>query len=235
MLLFIIYHSLSKHKIFGFISSLVDVILPAICVNCGAEVSGSGLLCPRCLKSIIIRKAPRKIGSRFLFAAADYGDPAVRNLVKAMKYSGIWKAGLPLVDIIGKHLEISGFMQTIPDKDKSFIIPVPIHFLKKWRRGFNQSEIMANIMGKKLGVPAVRALKRRRWTPPQSGMAGDKTRSLNVKGCFSLSRRAAAIPRKSALIILDDVVTSGGTIKEAARALRPLHPYQIIFVSAASR
>jgi predicted amidophosphoribosyltransferase len=50
-----------------------------------------------------------------------------------------------------------------------------------------------------------------------------------------LSRSAKKIHRDATIIIVDDVVTSGGTIKEAARVLKPLHPSQIIYVSAASR
>lgn len=204
-------------------------------MNCGAEVSGSGLLCSRCAESIIIRKAPRRIGGRFLFAAADYRNPSVRSLIKIMKYSGIWKAGFPIAEIMLKHFEVSGFKQAISGFKKAFIVPVPMHFAKKWKRGFNQSEILADIVAKRIGVPVVKALRRQRWTPPQSRMADDRMRSLNISNCFSLSCSAQKIPRKSVIIILDDVVTSGETIKEAAKILKPLRPSGIFFVSAASR
>jgi len=216
-------------------SAALDVILPSVCANCGAEAFGAELLCSRCSGSIIVRKAPRKTGSRFLFSAGDYKDPAIRSLIKTMKYSGVWKAGYPLADLMLRHFEISGFRQMLPKDGKIFIVPVPIHFLKKWKRGFNQSEILSDIIGQKLGAATVKALNRRGWTPPQSKIADDKTRSLNITGCFSLSRRAKDIPPKSMIILLDDVVTSGSTIKEAARALRPLHPSLIVYASTASR
>jgi ComF family protein len=224
-----------KRKFSGITAAILDVILPAVCVNCGAEVLGPKLLCSRCAESIIIRKAPKRIGSRFLFAAADYNDPSVQRLVKAMKYSGIWKAGYPISEIIMSHLEISGFKQSFPITENAFIVPIPIHFVKRWKRGFNQSEILADIVAKKIGIPVVKALRRRRWTPPQSRMASDGIRFLNIKGCFSLSRSARKIPRRSAIIILDDIVTSGETMKEAAGVLKPLRPSAIFFVSAASR
>jgi predicted amidophosphoribosyltransferase len=85
---------------------------------------------------------------------------------------------------------------------------------------------MANIKGKKLGVPAVRALKRRNGLLRKRN-GGDKTRSLNVKGCFSPFPPRGGYSPKVGAIILDDVVTSGGTIKEAAPP-KALHPYQII-------
>ncbi len=216
-------------------SNVLDIIIPGLCANCGKEAYNSKVLCDYCSTSIIIRKSAQKIGNNLLFAATNYQDSAARNLIKTMKYDCVLKAGTPLAEIIIKHLDISGFKKILPKDKKVFIVPVPIHFMKKWRRGFNQSEILANIIGNSLNIPVVKALKRRMYTPPQSHITDDKIRLLNIKKCFILSRKSVIIPPKSVIIILDDIVSSGGTIKEAARTIKPLHPSQIIFVSALSR
>ncbi|MFA4999668.1 MAG: phosphoribosyltransferase family protein [Parcubacteria group bacterium] len=227
-------HELTTKFISAF-QSVLDVIMPGICAHCGKDVTDARLLCDYCEKSIIIRKAPKKLGERFLFAATDYKDSAIQSLIKAMKYKRVWKASESIGKIMLKHLEISGFAQIIKGNKDVFIVPIPIHFFKNMRRGFNQSEILAKVIGRHLQIPVVKALKRQKWTPPQSEITDDKIRLLNVLDCFSLSHKAKTIPRDSAIIILDDVITSGGTIKEAAKVLKPLHPRQIIFVSAASR
>ncbi|MFA4999128.1 MAG: phosphoribosyltransferase family protein [Parcubacteria group bacterium] len=224
-----------KAKFFGVFYGILDVVIPGICANCGKEVKGPKLLCVHCAKSVIIRKAPTKLGNRFLFAATDYKDPAVQNLIKTMKYDRVWKAGKFLSEMMLKHLDLSGFTALIPKEKEAFIVPIPMHFIKRWKRGFNQSEILAANIGRELRIPVIKALKRDKWTPPQSNLKDDSLRSLNIKDCFSLSGKARKIPRGSVIIILDDVVTSGETMKEAARIMRPLHPSQIIFVSVASR
>ena len=213
---------------------ILDVIIPGLCINCKAEVSDSELLCAQCHESIIIRKSPRHVGSRLLFAATDYRDSAIRNLVKIMKYERVWKAGKPIAGIILKHLEIAGFKKVLPEKNKVFIVPVPIHFLKKWSRGFNQSEVLANIIGHNLKIQVTPALNRQKWTPPQNNITDDKIRALNIQKCFVLSQNAKSIPPNSVIILLDDIVTSGETMKEAAKILKPLRPLKIIFMSAVS-
>jgi len=214
--------------------NILDIIMPPLCINCKAEISGSKLLCTRCRESIIIRKAPRHIGSRLLFAATDYRDPAIRNLIKIMKYERIWKAGKPIADIMLQHLEIAGFKKVLPEKNKVFIVPIPIHFFKKWFRGFNQSEILADIIGRYLQIQVMPALNRQKWTPPQNNITDNKIRSLNIQNCFILSQSAKNVPPKSVIILLDDIVTSNETMKEAAKTLKPLRPLKIIFVSAVS-
>ncbi len=225
----------SISKIIHTIHFVLDIITPGLCGNCGKDTHSSKILCDYCADSIIIRKAPQKLGNHLLFAATDYQNQAAQNLIKIMKYDGVLKASASIADIILKHLDIAGIKGWLPSDKKVFIVPIPIHFIKKWHRGFNQSEVLANIVGKALNISVMKALKRRVYTPPQSQIADDRVRYLNIKNCFVLSSKAANIPPKSIIIILDDVVTSGGTIKEAAKTLKPLRPSQIIFVSALSR
>lgn len=221
-------------KILRIAYSVLDVIAPRLCANCGKEAYNFALLCDHCAKSIIIATSPQQIGKHLLFSATDYRDSAAQNLIKTMKYDCVISAGAPLAKIILQHLDIAGFKQIIPSDKNIFLVPVPIHFIKQLRRGFNQSEILANIIGNNLGITVIKALRRRIYTTAQSNIADNKVRSLNIKNCFALARGAIKIPPKSVIIILDDVVTSGATIKEAARIIKPLHPSQVIFISASA-
>lgn len=221
------------------LENVLDVILPPVCANCGAPISGNEkdmMLCRNCALSVIIRKAPVKMGSFLLFAAAGYAEPPIRNLIKILKYGGIIDASRPLSEFVFRHLEISGFMNAIPPDSRVFIVPVPIYFAKKFKRGFDQSEEMAKLISERVSIPVARVLRRKKATLPQSNMKNENSRSLNVKDCFRLERKEAVkIPKRSVIILFDDIITSGSTMKEAAKALRPLCPSKILLVCAASR
>lgn len=217
------------------IYQIIDAILPSICINCKKDTYHSNLLCPHCANSIIIRASYKKIDKYILFSATDYKDIAMQKLIKTMKYNSLWLAGRPIANIILKHLEYAGLMKHITKDTPVFIVPIPIHFIKKWQRGFNQSEILAKIISKKLNIPMILALRRYRWSAPQNKISSDKFKQANIKNCFTLNTTSKTIPEKSIIIILDDIVTSGSTMKEAALVLRPLRPSKIIFISATSR
>ncbi|MCK9497572.1 MAG: phosphoribosyltransferase family protein [Candidatus Colwellbacteria bacterium] len=217
------------------INRAIDAILPAICVNCGHPIESNDLLCRACRSKIIIKKSPRKIRKRFLFSATEYSDPPTRSLIKALKYKGIISATNPLSQLMVEYLNNSNFFKEINSAKKYFIVPVPVHFFKKWKRGFDHSELLAKKISNETGIPTTVALRRKKWTPPQNKIKNDELRKENVKNCFALNKKSELIPKGSVLIIFDDIVTSGATIKEAAKALRPLRPSKIIFMAIASR
>jgi ComF family protein len=98
------------------------------------------------------------------------------------------------------------------------VVPVPLHWYRSWRRGFNQSEALARALARKLGVPCqTRWLKRVRHTVKQTSLAPTERRE-NVKGSFRVSRLSRL--RGQTVLLIDDVLTTGSTAHEAAKALR---------------
>lgn len=107
-----------------------------------------------------------------------------------------------------------------------FVIPIPLHWRRYWRRGYNQSDVLARSMAKALGIPCKsRWLRRWRATEIQTSqtLAG---RRENVHGAFS-ARGLACIEGRTILLV-DDILTTGATASEAARALRPFKPAKIV-------
>jgi ComF family protein len=105
------------------------------------------------------------------------------------------------------------------------VIPVPLHWRRRWRRGFNQSETLATAVAHELGVPCrsgwLRCVRR---TGQQKGLAPTARRD-NVRGAF---RAASGVDLNGkAVLLVDDVLTTGSTASEAAKALRVLRPSQI--------
>jgi ComF family protein len=97
------------------------------------------------------------------------------------------------------------------------LVPVPLHPRRKRKRGFNQSELLAQELGGRTGIrTAAGALVRRNDTPPQTGLSA-AARRANVRGAFAV-RHVSQIAGR-AVVLVDDVFTTGATASACARAL----------------
>lgn len=104
----------------------------------------------------------------------------------------------------------------LPIQDWDALVPVPLHWWRQWRRGFNQAELLARVVGRRYELPVLgRVLRRVRATPPQQG--DPETRRQNVREAFHV--RAPARVAGKRLLLVDDVFTTGATANACARAL----------------
>jgi ComF family protein len=192
-----------------------------------AEFSGD-MMCPRCGAGIRrdpedVKKCPKcydlQLNFRRAVSLAPYEKP-LGEVVKALKFGGRRYLARPLAERLAAVLRRQDFTQHI-----DIIVPVPIHWRRRFRRGFNQSELIARRLGKLLSIPVdCRSLRRTRYTEPQTKLSADE-RLKNLKGAFKV-RRPDAIKGKQVLL-LDDVMTTGGTMTECARELRRAGAKQI--------
>lgn len=144
-------------------------------------------------------------------AAAVYGE-RVREAVHALKFEGKTALARPLGDLLA---EAGSAMLAVGAVD--CLVPVPLHPSREAERGFNQSVLLANRVGRRWGVPVEpRALRRRRRTLSQTDLDAERRRA-NVRGAFTLSRSAAVEGRH--VLLIDDVFTTGATVAECARVL----------------
>jgi ComF family protein len=96
------------------------------------------------------------------------------------------------------------------------LVPVPLHWGRRWRRGFNQAEVLARAVARRHGVPVLRGvLRRRRATPPQHGDI--QARRRNVREAFAVTAESAVAGRR--LLLVDDVFTTGATAEACAGVL----------------
>jgi ComF family protein len=131
-------------------------------------------------------------------------EGALRDVIHALKYDGRRSVARPL----GALMVRSG--EPVLD-GADLAVPVPLHFIRHYTRGFNQAaELAAH-----LGLPVVHALRRRRATTTQTDLP-EGQRHANVKDAFSLHR---PIPRESIVVVVDDVSTTGATVDACARVL----------------
>ena len=103
--------------------------------------------------------------------------------------------------------------------DADAIVPVPLHWRRQWARRFNQSAVLAEIIGKASGREVAHgALKRAKATRQQVGL--DKSgRAQNVQGVFRVPGEGRSKVAGRTLLLVDDVLTSGATVDACARAL----------------
>lgn len=106
------------------------------------------------------------------------------------------------------------------------VTAVPMHRLREAQRGYNQSHLIARYIAREMGLPLVTLLKKTRATPAQAGLPRIR-RSVNVSGAFAFSGRRVRPSR--CVLLIDDIYSTGATLKEAARVL---HEQEFIVYAA---
>ncbi|MCI0405283.1 MAG: ComF family protein [candidate division Zixibacteria bacterium] len=144
-------------------------------------------------------------------------DPHNRELIHRLKYCGDVPAGKFLGSELGKV--VAGFNST-PAWDA--IVPVPLHWTRKWSRGFNQSALLAKALSKTAGLPIFPALRRVKRTKDQTRLSREE-RLANVRGAFHVVKDVEG----KKLLLLDDVTTTGATLEECRRVLAEAGASQI--------
>lgn len=187
--------------------SKLQFITGALCAQCGIPFDiavDEGQLCGAC-----IAHPPAYDCAR---SALIYGDVS-REIILALKYQGR-RDGLALM---------AGWMvQAAPDllTRADIIVPVPLHYTRLLRRGFNQSAWLGAALHRLGSRPlAVDALVRLRATPIQGGLT-PTGRRRNVDGAFRVRKSRAGQVKGRRILLVDDVLTTGATAEACARALK---------------
>jgi ComF family protein len=141
-------------------------------------------------------------------------------------------AGEGLADLVGRiFAEVRG--ESLKAVEVDLVTPVPLHWWRKWTRGYNQSEAVARELASALNVTFLpRLLRRIRWTPQQVQPTREARRE-NVKGAFRVCK-GARLTGKTVLLV-DDVMTTGSTLSEAAKVLRNAGADRVIVAVLARR
>jgi len=150
-------------------------------------------------------------GLRAFDAAYSFGAYAaeLRELIHLLKYRSV----RPLAAPLGQYL-----LRCLP-RDEVFdvIVPVPLHWTRRWRRGFNQAELLARAVSRSTGIPVREALRRVHSTAPQAGLS-NSARRRNVVRAFRCTAENRV--RGKNVLLVDDVMTTGSTATACARALK---------------
>lgn len=224
------------------ISSLLDWIFPSACLSCNAWLSRGAVCCEACFRNLPRfstlfcgtcrarlpegKKLCHKDFPYLLGAATDYRDPGVSALIRSLKFDANRAAGEPL------GILLATYARAVPLPSDAMIIPIPLSPSRLRERGFNQAEILGRPLARALAIPFLgAAIQRVRHTKPQSEIGNAEERTANVSGCFYIPDPSVIAGKN--IILVDDVVTSGATLLEAARTLRSAGARRVIALAAA--
>lgn len=233
----------------GFWHELLEFVLPCACAGCGCRVARDAPLCapcdlslpriPRERCSLCQQAPPLPPGARCpacllvasplaaCLAAAPY-TAEVARWVQRFKYPRPGILGLDPAPKALLRLLLAEAAARAPARP-ALVVPVPLHRSRLRERGFNPAGELARPLARAWGVDFdPLALLRVRSTPSQTGL-DRRGRRRNVAGAFRV--RARPIPRRVWLV--DDVVTTGATLEEAARALRSAGAREVTALCAA--
>ncbi len=175
------------------------------CARCALPFdhgAGAGALCGRCM-------AEPPAYDR-LRAAVAYGEIS-RQVALRLKYGGRPGVAETIARFMQRHLDA---------EDAAMLAPVPLHRWRIWRRGYNQAALIAGALARQSGLEArLDLIERVRATPPLRGM-GARERREAVRGAFRVNARHKADLRGRAVVLVDDVYTSGATANACARILK---------------
>lgn len=209
---------------------VLDLVFPKTCVLCLQEgeflcrmcsvllivKSPSCLICKkRDLCGKICRSCCKKTPVRRFYAPFVYRNEVVRRLIHIYKYERAKELYRPLSAFAITAMQKANFSP----KKNMIIIPVPLHWRRRHERGFNQAELIAEEIGEAFDLPILKkALTRVKNTSAQIELKNDSLRQKNIENAFVV--RDTNMIKKKTILLVDDVVTSGATINEAAKVLK---------------
>lgn len=182
--------------------SALDFLEGEGCASCGVPMDQPGLICGRCLQA-----PPDHDGAR---AAVAYGGLA-RDLVVRLKHGRRTGLARLMALIMTRHVGAGA---------DAVLVPVPLHRWRLWRRGFNQSMVLARHIAVRTGLRVEADTLFRRKPTPMLGPLSARQRAKAVKGVFAVGPEAKPLIAGQHILLVDDVYTSGATANACAKALK---------------
>lgn len=207
---------MSAHPLRSWWDAAADLLLGAACPGCSEPGTG---LCPRCRDALLERGTQRIPAlTDLVVASSGVYDERARRVLEAWKEHQSWA----LRDFLGEQLAkaTAEILLTIELDGQCWLVPMPSAPRAVRRRGLDVTAALAQVAARRLGAAGVsvgvwRGLRARAGMRDQAGL-GIAERHRNVAGRFQIR----GIPPADAVVLVDDIVTTGATLTEAARVLR---------------
>ena len=214
----------------------VSLLYPATCAICRKHIRAGEYLCDGC-EAKLIRIVPpfcQKCSEPFegsintKFACANcahrtiHFDAAVavyrgRGIVRGVIHEFKYNRQIHLRHLLARWVRAALDDERLRDYRFDVMVPVPLHSARQRERGFNQANLLANLLSKHTSIPCRHLLKRIRYTTTQTALDRSE-RMENLHDAFRLRKNADV--RGLRVLLIDDVLTTGSTLSECARVLK---------------
>ena len=200
---------------------IYGLLFPPKCVLCGDLLrSGEQDLCKECRSEAhLFPNGKRKLQFLDSFAAVWYYERSIRRSMLRFKFYGRRSHAVSYGRLLAMELT-----KEFPD-GFDVLTWIPVSRSRRLRRGYDQVELIAKAAARELGMEATPTLRKIRSNPPQSRITGEAQRRANVLGVYRV--RQDADIRGKTVVLLDDILTTGATMGEAARMLRTAGAEQV--------
>lgn len=214
--------NLSLHMLLAASRAVVDLVYPARCAGCGHR---GDWVCGACQQKTLTIEPPwcQRCGSGSsmpcrcnelssdldLVRSVAFYDGWLRSAISSFKYEGERARA--------EHLGLLAIPLLAEFSPPITLVPVPLHRSRQRRRGYNQAELLAVVIGRAAGFQVDKVVQRAVATRQQVGLSADE-RATNVKGAFALATGAAIHGRR--FVLIDDVMTTGSTLGACAESLK---------------
>lgn len=200
------------------IGAMLDLLMPTRCGGCGQE---GPLLCGPCVQPLMRRmdeSAGAPLGMPVTMPqgllqvewCATYSGPP-RAALHAFKYAGEQRLAEPLADALAARWSRTG-------AGGDLVAWVPVHPSRRRDRGYDQAELLARAMARRLGLPVAGGLERQQRTAAQHAL-GRRDRVGNIRGAFVVPEHQRPLVAGRWVLVVDDILTTGSTLAACARAL----------------
>ncbi len=206
---------------------LLELIYPRKCVLCGKILHKSETdLCRKCrTETDEYHRFGRKLPRIANFTAVWYYEERVRESLIRYKFGN----ARSYAQSYGRLAA----MRILEDLEPADVITwVPVSTMRKWRRGYDQVELLAKAVARELEMPCMPLLKKFRNNRPQSSLQRAEERRANVLGVYKAINPEEICGKR--ILLLDDILTTGATASECARVLLTAGAKEVIFAAVAA-
>ena len=200
------------------LNAILNLILPVNCLVCGKK--GEDL----CLKCLVTSPEAERETEKWIFPLYDYRHPTIKKSVWLLKYKGKKRLAKVFAEIIyGRIIEELTDLLVFENFQKPILIPIPLAQKRERERGFNQAVLICQKLMELDKNTGTFKLAKNVLIKPKDGIHQAKIenrseRLKNIVGCFSV-KNSERIKNKN-IILIDDVTTTGATLKEARKILK---------------